>query len=164
MKCDLCDAEAEPDRKLCLKHLEKRRKYTADHRAKRMAEGRCTVCGGQPLVTKHYCNTCRILYQKPRVSAPCSVCKVATHTHKDHKVLGLCWYCTKKVQRGSNLCKAHHAERQERDRKAAKELRAQWRREGRCLICGNTAVNLSRCEKHRRYAAKWEKEKRVRPV
>jgi hypothetical protein len=164
MKCQLCDQEADPERKLCLRHLIQRRKYTADHRAKQIAANKCTVCSGQPLVTKHYCATCRILYQKPHVSAPCAVCNKSDHTQKDHKLLGICWYCPQKCLLGSNLCKDHHAERRERERLAAKDLRDRWRKEGLCLICGKSAVNLSRCEKHRKYAAKWEHEKRVRPV
>lgn len=107
---------------------------------------------------------CQVLYRKTHKTAPCSVCGTTDHTQKDHLHLKICWYCPQKVRKGSNLCPIHHAERQERDRVAAKELRARWRREGRCLICGKDAVNLSRCEKHRKYAAKWEKERRIRPV
>ncbi len=164
MKCDLCETEAEPNRKLCLRHLTLRRQYTADYRDKMRSQKRCVACGGTPLVTAVYCASCRILNHKPRQSVPCTICKVPEHTRKDHKVLRICWYCPKKVVGLSNLCAEHHAERHERERLAQQDLRDGWRKEGRWIMCGDTAGNLSRCEKHRRYAAKWEKERRTRPV
>lgn len=164
MQCERCEAEAEPGRKLCLVHLIERRKWSADHRARRKAEGKCSVCGGEPLVTTRYCKICHVLYQKRPKATPCAVCHTTDHVQTDHRRLKICWYCPKKILRGSNLCPDHHKERQERDRIAARELRERWRREGRCIICGKEAVNQSRCEKHRQYAANWEKERRIRPV
>ena len=156
--CRYCKKPTVPSRTMCEYHLIAQRESSRKYREKRVAEGSCVVCGTKPLKSKRYCHNCLLLYGgKSHKPKPCTVCNVPEHTRKDHAHLGLCWYCTNPVQIGSNLCPEHHEKRLERNRKKAKARRDAWRAHGKCIICGKPAVNKSRCEKHRKYAAEWEK-------
>lgn len=163
MKCRYCKATAVKDRTMCQKHLDATRASSERFRKRMKAEKRCVACGKKKLASKIYCKTCKILYgTKIRDPKPCPICKKKGHERKDHKVLGICWYCPRKVTADSNLCKKHHEERAVKRRKRARSYREKWRKEGRCVVCGKKAVTQTRCEKHRRYAADWERNNRRR--
>lgn len=161
-KCRYCPKKVVPGRTMCGRHLEARRKVSQRYRDRKVQAGCCSVCGRTPLATKLYCQSCRILYRKVYRPKPCTLCLVEGHTRRDHPTLKLCWHCSSTTMLGSNLCEQHHQERAETRRQQSKAVRQEWQRQGRCLVCGEPATTKTRCERHRNYAAEWERLYRVR--
>lgn len=160
-KCFRCDKPVVPNRVLCKAHLEYHRKQSAKYRAKRRSEGQCIICGAKR-VTKSYCQKHREQQNertRKRRIVVCTLCAILGHHRGQHKKLGLCWHCPKKVFK-DGLCRGHLNDRAERHRESSRSLREKRQASGVCLRCGKPSGGKTLCPPHLTYMAEWQRLKR----
>jgi hypothetical protein len=128
-KCKMCKEQALPDRKYCLKHLEKIRKQAASR-----AGVLCKQCNNPPVEGKKCCISC---LEKNRLS---SIEKKAKK-----KLLGLCRDCNNKAIEGLSHCEECRIKYNQR---AANVLK-QRQEENLCTLCGSVkeSADQAYCKK-----------------